>query len=100
MVQHLIDTDDRRDITLLYFAAKPEDFVYRDIFDQAASLGVTTHYLVGRPEANVLKENAPDLANRTAYLSGPDALVSGCKATLRDFGVASRNIRTDHFTGY
>lgn len=99
MVQYLLDTAQKRDIILLYFAAKPEDFVYRELFDAAAGIGVTTQYIVGRPDADTL-ERVPDLGKRTIYLSGPDALVSGCKAMLTDMGVHRARIRTDHFTGY
>jgi len=100
MVQQLVDTGQQADIVLLYFAARAEDFVYRDVFDSAVALGVRTQYIVGRPTAEAIAAATQDAAARTAYLSGPDALVTGTKALLRSIGVPAAHIHTDHFTGY
>jgi ferredoxin-NADP reductase len=100
MVQYLLDTGQQRDIVLLYFAAKQEDFVYQDVFTQAAGVGLKVQYIVGRPDAETIKNAVIDLTTRVAYLSGPDALVSGCSRTLLQLGVAHSHIHTDHFTGY
>lgn len=100
MVQYLIDTSQQRDITILYFASEPEGFVYQDTLGRAQTVGVTTYYIVGRPDADTISNHVPDLRSRTAYISGPDALVSSCKATLRTLGIPASHIRTDHFSGY
>ncbi|HSX05857.1 MAG TPA: FAD-dependent oxidoreductase [Candidatus Saccharimonadales bacterium] len=98
MVKYLTDAQQTRNITLLYFANRPEDFVYREVFETARAAGVDTRYLVGRPDTAAVRANAPDFAKRTAYLSGPDALVSNCKIMLQELGV--KHIKTDHFSGY
>jgi glycine betaine catabolism B len=100
MVQYLVDTGQQCNIIVLYFAAKTADFVYQDVLDGARAVGVTTQYIVGRPDASGVTNHVPDLLNRTVYVSGPDALVSSCKATLRGLGVPAKHIHTDHFTGY
>jgi ferredoxin-NADP reductase len=100
IVQHLLDSGETRDIQVIYFANRQEDFVYADVLQQAASVGVQAHYVVGRPDANVLLRTVPDLKQRIAYLSGPDALVTACKGMLMNLGTPIKNIKTDHFTGY
>ncbi|HSW99105.1 MAG TPA: FAD-dependent oxidoreductase [Candidatus Saccharimonadales bacterium] len=100
MMQHLLATGERRDMALVYFANREEDFVYADVMHEAEAIGLKAHFVVGRPDAAVLQQNVPDLAGRLAYLSGPDALVTACKGMLRGLGTPIQNIRTDHFTGY
>lgn len=91
---------DKRDITLLYFANSEQEFIYEDDFQQAEARGVHTHYLLGRLTAENLQELAPDFSERTIYLSGPDPMVRSYVRLLTDLGVSRRHIRTDYFTGY
>lgn len=100
MVQHLCDTGQTRDITLLYTARSETDFVYREIFDAAAANGVKTLYRTGQLDAAALKQALPNVQNSLMYVSGPDAMVSSCTAMLRSLGVPARCIKTDHFSGY
>jgi ferredoxin-NADP reductase len=100
MAKQLVATQAQCDIVLLYFAAKQEDFVFQDVFQEAAAFGLRVQYVVGRPDAAALQNAVAGLAARTVYLSGPDALVSGCKATLLGLGIQRQRIHTDHFTGY
>lgn len=100
MLQYLLDTGQRTDVVLVYFAAKPEDFVYTDLLQQAQDIGLVTHYITGRPQPGILERVVPDVRERTIYLSGPDALVSYHKQSLLDLHISSEQIKTDHFTGY
>jgi len=100
MIQYLVDTNQQRNIVILYFAAKQEDFVYKEVFEQARALGVDTRYMVGRPDPVTIQQNVPDVTTRVSYISGPDVLVSSCKTMLRSLGVSMQHIHTDHFTGY
>jgi ferredoxin-NADP reductase len=100
MVQQLVDSGRQADVVLLYFAAREQDFVYREVFARAAANGVRAQYIVGRPTAETVTTAAPDAVSRTAYLSGPDPLVSGTKVLLRSMGIPTAHIHTDHFTGY
>jgi ferredoxin-NADP reductase len=100
MLQQCIATGRQLDAVVLYFAAKADDFVYQDVLSRAANIGVRTEYIIGRPDVEAIRSYVSDVTQRTAYLSGPDALVSGCKSMLRELSVPSTHIKTDHFTGY
>jgi ferredoxin-NADP reductase len=100
MAKHMLDTGQQRDITLLYSARSEADFVYRDIFDAAASNGVKALYRTDRLDAGALKDALPGLHQSVVYISGPDAMVTSYKAMLRSLGVKSKNIKTDYFAGY
>ncbi len=100
MIRHLLITRERRDITLLYIASSPADFVYKSDLRAAAAVGLKVHYIVGGVKAGVL-ENNPQLFERSkVYISGPDAFVSHYKQSLIAVGVSRSAIKTDHFTGY
>jgi len=98
MITELIHTKQHRDIVLIYVANTQQDFIYHEDFTAAQSVGVTMHYETGRLTADHLQRLVPDIADRKAYISGPDAMVTGYKVLLRSIGV--RRIRTDHFSGY
>lgn len=98
MLKYLVDTGQKRNIVLIYVATKQEDLVYREVFDQAKAIGLKTLYATGILNAESIKKAVPDLNKRTAYISGPDAMVTNYKGILRKLG--AHGIRTDHFTGY
>jgi len=100
MVQHVMDTGQQRNMTLLYSARTEADFVYREVFDAAAANGLKAHYLTDRLDEVMLKEMLPELDKSMVYISGPDAMVTGYKHMLRGMGVKARDIKTDHFSGY
>jgi ferredoxin-NADP reductase len=100
MVAYLMDSGQHVDVTLLYFANRPEDFVYRELFDQAAAIGLKVHCVVGRPTAEAIQAAVPDLRTRLAYVSGPDIMVTSCRTMLRQLGVPQQQVKTDHFSGY
>jgi ferredoxin-NADP reductase len=98
MVTHLTAIGQKRDVILLYIAATDQDFVYRSDMDAATVVGVRTLYETGRLTKEQIAQLVPDVAKRTVYLSGPDAMVTGYKNMVRSLGV--RRTKTDHFTGY
>lgn len=112
MLKYLVDTNQKRDIILIYAARTPADIVYRDVFDEAArTLGVQVVYVVdsanatapfrtGRITPELVRELAPDFANRLFYVSGPHGMVVGASESLRSLGVPRRNIKKDFFSGY
>ena len=113
MIQYLLDTGEKRNITLLYVNKDKEDVAYQDVFDRAhAKLGVKTIYLFSNPKEvpegsfrrgritdELLKEVVPDYQESTFYISGPDAMVSDIKSHLKTISVRSRQIKTDYFPG-
>lgn len=112
MLKYLTDTNQKRDIVLLYAARTAQDIVYRDIFDQAArALGVRVVYLVdsgetvapfrvGRITPELIREIVPDFAERLFYISGPHGMVVGTSESLRRMGVPAKAIKKDFFSGY
>lgn len=116
MLKHLVDTDERRDIVLFYLVSTPEEIAYQDVLDQAVKKGVkvfpvvsaqqaprdwpTSNKLVGPLDKKLISQQVPDFAERYFYLSGPQAMVDACKATLIHAGLSRQRIKTDHFSGY
>jgi len=114
MVKYLIDTNDRRIVTLLYSAKTQADFAYKDVFEQARrDLGINVIYAVtgqakaldkfsrlGRINTDMIKNEIPDYSQRIFYISGTQAMVSDLKKLLADLGVPRRQIKVDYFAGY
>lgn len=97
--QYIIDKKESRDVVLLY-ASRPEDIVYRDIFDRAREVfGMRTHYIPTIIDAELITETIPDYAERTFYISGPPGMVDACKKALCTLGVPHSRIVTDYFPG-
>jgi glycine betaine catabolism B len=114
MVQYLLDHGEHRDIALLFLAARPDGFAYRELFDQAANqIGFKPHYILtsadvppdwtdphGPLTAQLLTRLVPDFRERHFYLSGPSGLVRSQRRLLRSAGVARNSIATDDFPGF
>ena len=113
MIKYLLDTGERRDVTLLYSERTADELVYRDVFSEAEKeLGTHIVYtLTDNPPADwrgrtglitpeLIKAEVPDYKDRLFYLSGPHTMVKAMEAALKDLGVARRNIKTDFFPGY
>lgn len=115
MIKYLIDTNDRRDIILLYSARSEEEIAYRDIFDTAwQALGIKTLYVISGREAKITSPNTiagvinsrliksyiPDLYDRTFYISGTHEMVESLQETLSHLGIRHANIKIDFFPGY
>lgn len=115
MTKYMIDTGEKRDVSLLYSEKHPSAFVYKDVFDAAKSTGVANvTYAIsdtnavpanwsgesGALDANMIARAIPDYAERTFYVSGPHAMVVALTDVLHGLGVHRSHIKTDHFTGY
>lgn len=110
MVRHLIDTDDRRDITLFYACKTGAEIAYHELWDEAlAKIGMRTVCVLSDEEGGdehgfitneMLAKRLPDWKERTFYLSGPDGMVQAYKKLLRGMGVSRGRIRTDYFPGF
>ncbi len=90
----------KRNIVLIYVSSNPQNFVYKDDFDQATAYGVRTVYMQDRLTVESLRAQVPDVEQRLIYLSGPDRMVRGYTELLEKMGVKHRNLRMDHFSGY
>jgi ferredoxin-NADP reductase len=113
MIKYLIDTNQRRDIVLLYAISDPDELSYADIIAQAEPLGVRMVPILGSPnpssswkgrtgfvDAALIQTEIPDYHERRFYLSGPQIMVDKARRSLRSINVRRRDIKTDYFSGY
>ncbi len=111
MVQHMIDTGQERRVTLFYCINSMKEAAYKEVFEQARSLGVKVIYVVaegavpkhgyeGYLTAEILKKEVLDYQQRLYYISGPNAMVRVLRKLLRQNDVKATSIRTDFFSGY
>ena len=115
MIKYLIDTKEKRDITLLYSAKTTYDFAYKDVFEPARKeLGINTVYCAtdktkvisderirsGRINAEMIKKEVPDYRERVFYISGTQSMVKAMRDILANLGVPRHQVKVDYFSGY
>lgn len=115
ILKYLIDTKEKRDIVLFYSNKTPSEIVYADVCNEAwKQLNIRTIYTVtdiasappdwkqekGRVNADMLKKYVPDYLERTYYLSGPHAMVTGFESVLSSLAIPKSQIKTDFFPGF
>lgn len=114
MIKYLLDTHQRRPITLIYAVKNAEDIIYKDIFDRAEQeLGIKIIYMltdsknipaswsgkVGRLDVNTIESIAPDIRNHLFYISGSRSMVDSFRVLLGRLNISKSNIKTDYFSG-
>ena len=95
----------RGDLTLLYRANTPEEFLFRDELDALADhRGVRVIYLHGPPGSDRdpfvgdrLRQLIPDLVSHDVFLCGPPGFTLAATRALRSGGVPSRAIHDEQF---
>jgi ferredoxin-NADP reductase len=112
MVKYLVDTNQRRDIVILYVVPVADELAYLNDFETAKAIGIKFIPIVTREECELpgvvnakftqelLAKLIPDGNSRTFYISGPSSIVDATKRGLQNLQVPSARIKTDHFTGY
>lgn len=112
IIKYLLDTQQKRDTVLLYSANDADEFAFDDLFKQATSVGVATHYAVsgaapndwlgfkGQVNRQMIKAAIPDYKERVFYVSGPYGFVATMRHTLLGMGLKSKQIKVDYFPGY
>ena len=113
MIKYMIDTKEKRSVTLFYSVKSPEEIAYRDIFEQAEKeFDFKVVYIVSENSAldwsgetgyitqEMLKKYVPDYTNRDFYMSGPGAMVDAYKKMVREMGINNKHIHTDYFPGF
>lgn len=114
MVKYLLDTNQKRDITLLYSNKHMEDILFDDLWRKAYQVGIKTYYIltdgqsvpsgwtggVGHLDESSISQYVPDYGVRAFYVSGPQLMVQNFENTLKKIGVKRKNIITDFFPGY
>ena len=113
MIQHMLDVREPRDVTLFYGNNRSQDIAYVDVFNRAENeLGLRTVYAVadhaqtatnfhkGFIDAELIKREMPDYAERLFYISGPRTMVLKFEKVLAELGIAKSRIKTDFFPGF
>ncbi|MEP7288669.1 MAG: RnfABCDGE type electron transport complex subunit D [Chloroflexota bacterium] len=115
MIKYLLDTKQKRSITLFYANRTANEIVYKDVFDRAQhELGIRTIYTLtdtnnipagwrgktGYISAKMIKDEVPYYRNCVYYLSGPNSMVTSFEEALLKLGVAKDHIKTDFFPGF
>lgn len=115
MIKYLLDTNQKRDIKLLYVASSQDEFAYESIFAQAEKeLGIKTTYVITKKEnapknwrgpigylsQEMIKEIAPDFQKRYFYVSGPHSMVEASQKVLTDLKISKNKVITDYFPGF
>jgi ferredoxin-NADP reductase len=114
MFQYLLDTHQRRPITLFYVNRSYKDIVYRDVLDRARrELGIDSVYVVGTGEGaplglrghvgrftcDMIEAHVPDFRECVFYLSGSKTMIDSFREQLRNLRVPAGQIKTDFFAG-
>lgn len=114
MIKYLLDTHQRRPITLFYANRSINDIIYKDIFDRAQhELGIQIVYTVtdtatlpsywtgatGRITPELIRQTVPDYQSCLFYISGPRSMVDSFKESLSQMKVPASRIKTDYFVG-
>ncbi len=114
MIQYLLDTRQKRPITLIYANRTVSEIVYRDVFERARrELGIKTIYtltdvervpsgwqgVIGRVTGPFIMSQVPYYRDCLYYLSGPNAMVTAFEQTLLALRIRRDHIKTDFFPG-
>jgi ferredoxin-NADP reductase len=115
MVKYLLDTQDKRTVTLFYSNKTIDEIAYKEVFDQAEKeLDMRVVYTLSEAEKapadwtgctgflnkEMIIAETPDYRERMFYLSGPHGMVTVFEKMLRDMGVPRKHIHIDFFPGY
>ncbi len=111
MARHCIAAGESRDAILLYSSRKTDEIAYQDVFTNAGRFGWRTVYVIsgetpilpgthqGFIDAELIKKEVPDYAERLFYVSGPPGMVDVMKVVLINLGISRFAIKTDFFPG-
>ncbi len=114
IIKYLVDSNEKRDIIVMYSNKTASEIMYEDIFSAAEKLGIKTVYTltdvdsipenwkgkIGRIDSKMISDVIPDYMQRKFYLSGPHMMVNGFENTLREMNIPSKQIKIDFFPGF
>ena len=111
-VRWALDTDADTDIVVLYGNRNLESTTFREEFDAIRSDKVRVVNVLSEPDAgwdgrsghidaDLVREELPDWADRDFFVSGPPALVDAlARVLIEDVGVSATRVISEHFPGY
>jgi ferredoxin-NADP reductase len=108
IIKFLQDTNENRDIQLLYAANRLDEVAFRDTFDK---LGDNFQIMLsdpptgwddmaGRLNAQTILKTAKNTDKRHIYLSGPEPMVETLSEDIKKAGFSAQRLHTDFFPGY
>lgn len=104
MAKFVCDNKQTLDCYLFYLAAQQEDFVYREVFEEAATYGLKTFYLESTKDKpfdfSHLSDYVKDYKERFFYISGPNGLVESFSSAIIKNGVSGKQVIKDYFPGF
>ena len=113
MIQYMIDTQDKRPVTLFYACKSESEIAYKHIFDFAVQkLNLNIVYVVDKKETTatdiyegfldnkIIAKEIPDYREYNFYISGPHGMVETFKKTLRAMEVPRSHVKVDYFPGF
>jgi ferredoxin-NADP reductase len=115
MLKYLIDTNENRDVVLIYSNRNSSDIAYKDILQEAeARLGTKIIYVItkedkvsdslntyyGHITKDMISKYIPDFHERFFYISGTHEMVTSSEKTLIESGLNKTQILIDFFPGF
>lgn len=111
MLKALLDQGGSRDITLIYAAPQPNQFLFADVLTASEATGTRVFYLVTQPAPGWQGETGsltaervlalvPDAGRRQTYISGPESLVLTLSRTMAATGIPADQLHRDEYPGY
>ncbi len=115
MIKYLIDKNEKREISLLYFANDQDDFAYKEIFEEAREkLNIKTYYFMSSKDSKLfgqysyrsllseklIEQLIPDYTERKFYICGSNGMITAADDVLTNLTVSKKNVVNDYFPGY
>jgi ferredoxin-NADP reductase len=100
MIKFMADESEKRDVALLYSAARPAEFSFQNLFKEGTKTGLKTILVTSTLDDKKIGTLLPDYGERTFYISGPYGYVQAMHNSLLKLGISGSKIVTDYFPGY
>lgn len=97
--KHLLMTNQKRNIKLLYSSGQASEHIFRDVFDNYQSK-YTESAKTGRIKASDIIRLANPKQNDLIYISGPEQMVERLRDDLIEHKINAEQIVGDYFNGY
>lgn len=108
MIKWLVDTGEKRNISLLYAANTLDEMAFTELFDE---YGLDVTVVLSNPpkewtgetdrlNGSKVLELVPRQKNTLYYISGPEPMVESLVNELTDLGISPKNLVGDYFPNY
>lgn len=111
MLRDALFTDSKKELTLLYSIRTTNDILEKESLNNIVKISKNINikyvlsqeqtsdpaYMFGRIDADFLRQNIPDVANKKFYICGPPPMVAALKEALISLTVNEDNIHVDNW---